>query len=59
MTGTEHVGRGAKGCMGCGRVLYADEPDYCPECMSINEQAAPKPEPKAKDKPKAEEPKPE
>lgn len=35
---------GAKGCKGCGRVLYVTDPDYCPDCAD----KAPKPKPAPK-----------
>lgn len=39
---------GAKGCKGCGRVLYVTDPDYCPDCAD----KAPKPKPSTDGKPK-------
>lgn len=36
MTDEPKVKPGAKGCKGCGRVLYVTDPDYCPdpECQA-------------------------
>ena len=36
---------GAKGCKGCGRVLYVTDPDYCPDCADKAPKPAPKPKP--------------
>ena len=44
---------GAKGCKGCGRVLYVTDPDYCPDCAlkGLEPDKAPKPKPPAEPKP--------
>ena len=47
---------GAKGCKGCGRVLYVTDPDYCPDCEHLAPKASTgdKPKPSTDSKPKAE-----
>lgn len=41
MTEIPKVKPGAKGCKGCGRVLYVTDPDYCPDCAHLAPKAEP------------------